>query len=107
MAPVNEVWQKPPVGSIKVNWDAAVDKARNRVGLGIITRDSNGQPVVMQCATRPYISDPAVAEALAAWTAVELSCKLQFQCIFWRVMLVRWSNTMVNMVFAEVVMGRF
>jgi hypothetical protein len=46
-APVNEVWQKPPIGSIKVNWDAAVDKARNRVGLGIIARDSNGQPVVM------------------------------------------------------------
>jgi ribonuclease HI len=78
---VVEVWQKPPVGSIKVNWDAAVDKEGNRIGLGIVVRDHNGQVVAMQCSTRQFICDPATAEALAAWTAVSLCGSLGLQSV--------------------------
>lgn len=30
------LWQKPPIGMCKVNWDEAVDKVHGRVEIGII-----------------------------------------------------------------------
>jgi hypothetical protein len=78
---VAEAWQKPEMGCVKLNWDAAVDKAKNKIGLGVIVRDSTGMVVAMQCSTRDLLSDPAVAEALEAWTAANLSCSLGLQRI--------------------------
>jgi hypothetical protein len=42
-------WQKPPGGTIKVNWDAAVDGRRRRIGMGAIARDSEGSIIAMKC----------------------------------------------------------
>ncbi|KAH6795437.1 hypothetical protein C2S51_036423 [Perilla frutescens var. frutescens] len=41
-------WQKPPIGVWKVNVDASV-KESGDVGLGIIIRDHQGNPIVSRC----------------------------------------------------------
>jgi hypothetical protein len=35
----------------------------------------------MLCASKDYISDPTMAEVVAAWRAVELACRLDLQGI--------------------------
>jgi hypothetical protein len=69
---VPQKWKKPPHGVIKLNWDAAIDKNNQRMGIGIIARDHNGNIVAAFVATRLYITDPSSAEALAAWKMAEL-----------------------------------
>ena len=49
--------------------------------MGIAVRDEDGLVVAAMCANRPYISDPATAEAIAAWMLADLSNKLGFKCI--------------------------
>ncbi|XP_059440309.1 uncharacterized protein LOC132172759 [Corylus avellana] len=65
--PVVQRWHTPPVGVVKINWDAAVDKDGEKMGIGIIARDHNGLILAAQVASRQYITDPTTAEALAAW----------------------------------------
>ncbi|KAI8534962.1 hypothetical protein RHMOL_Rhmol10G0137900 [Rhododendron molle] len=40
--PVISVWRRPEQGVIKINVDAAISKATNAVGTGVIARDSVG-----------------------------------------------------------------
>jgi hypothetical protein len=35
-------WKPPPLRVFKVNWDAAVESNRGKIGLGMIARDSMG-----------------------------------------------------------------
>ena len=46
------------------------------MGMGIITRDHEGRVVAAWCATKTDVSDPASAEALAAWNVAVLSHRL-------------------------------
>jgi hypothetical protein len=64
--PILTRWSKPPVGFVKLNWDAAVDRSKKMVGLGIIARDSRGIVVASMCSFHPYVSDSTVAEAMGA-----------------------------------------
>lgn len=41
-------WTKPPKGSVKVNWDAVVDKLNGKIGMGIMARDHGGGVVARQ-----------------------------------------------------------
>jgi hypothetical protein len=43
-------WKKTLVGIIKVNWDAAIDKTKERIGIGIIVQDHEGA-VLASCST--------------------------------------------------------
>lgn len=61
---------------IKVNWDAALDLNNKKMGVGIIGRDYLGQVLAVFCDTEPFIQEPVVAEAWAAWRAVELCQKM-------------------------------
>ena len=45
-------WNKPPFGVIKLNWDAAVDKEGQKMGVGIIARDHYGAILVVFVASR-------------------------------------------------------
>jgi hypothetical protein len=49
-----------------------------RMGVGIIARDDGGAVVAAMCASRPYITDPAMAEAMAAWMLAGFSHRLGF-----------------------------
>jgi hypothetical protein len=53
-----ERWQKPPVGTIKLNWDASVDVGANKMGMGMAARDHTGELVASFCATLEFITDP-------------------------------------------------
>jgi hypothetical protein len=45
-------WLPPPVGYVKVNWDASISKQQNKMGAGIAVRNHTGQVLVMACATK-------------------------------------------------------
>jgi ribonuclease HI len=66
-------WQRPPAGALKFNWDAAINKVTKRMGVGIIVRDDGGAVVAVRCASRPHITDPATAEAMAVWMLADFS----------------------------------
>ena len=61
----DEKWTAPQLGYVKINWDAALDKKRKLMGVGVVVRDCTGGVIASQCSTRPYINDPAVAEVMA------------------------------------------
>jgi hypothetical protein len=69
-------WKKPPIGVVKLNWDAAVDERTGNVGLGAIARDHEGRVLAMHGSICKHIYNPTTAETLAAWKAVVLSVQL-------------------------------
>jgi ribonuclease HI len=69
-------WLPPPLGHVKINWDASISKQQNRMGVGISVRDHTGKVVVMACATKDFINNPTMAEAVGAWFAVALAKRL-------------------------------
>lgn len=56
-------WKKPQIGTIKINWDAAIDNNGGRMGVGIVARDHQGVVLGASCMTRAYVTNPATAEA--------------------------------------------
>jgi hypothetical protein len=76
--PILTRWSKPPVGFVKLNWDAAVDRSKKMVGLGIIAHDSSGIVVVSMCSFHLYVSDSFVAKAMGARQGVEFG---RFLCL--------------------------
>lgn len=69
-------WQKPPTGYVKLNWDATTDAQGKRMGGGIVARDHEGKVLIAQTFTQNLITDPATAEAIVAWRAVELGIQM-------------------------------
>ncbi|OMO54212.1 Endonuclease/exonuclease/phosphatase [Corchorus olitorius] len=64
-------WQLPPNDSIKINCDAAFDKATGETGLAAVCRDHNGA-IVDGISCVAFADSVDVAEALA----VRMACKL-------------------------------
>jgi hypothetical protein len=54
------------VGSIKLNWDAVLDRNAWSMGIGIVVRNHEGNVVATLCSSIPDISDQAMAEAMDA-----------------------------------------
>lgn len=63
-------WQPPPRGMIKINWDAALDLTKKKIGLGIVARDDRGSFMAAYSKNQAIEVNPVVAEALAALHAV-------------------------------------
>ncbi|XP_041001629.1 uncharacterized protein LOC121247327 [Juglans microcarpa x Juglans regia] len=42
-------WEKPEVGRVKANWDAAVDATNRRVGIAVVVRDDQGEVLACLC----------------------------------------------------------
>ncbi|KAG2689722.1 hypothetical protein I3760_09G152300 [Carya illinoinensis] len=55
-------WVKPTAGSVKVNWDAALDQKKGKAGFGIVIRDEKGEVLTACCDQRPHVQNPAIAE---------------------------------------------
>ena len=60
------LWQPPHLGVYKVNWDAVVDIAHGRIGIGIIIRDYIGAVLAACSMAWCCLVEPFVAEAMAA-----------------------------------------
>ena len=86
----NEKWKTRPRGTMKLNWDAAIDRHKKLMGIGIVVRDFRGEVVATQCTTKAYVCDPVVAEALALWTAVVLLGQLSFTDVILKEIVLRW-----------------
>jgi len=71
-------WSPPPVGVIKVNWDASINEVKDWVGMGIIARDSNGLCMGAKCIPIRAQTDPKTAEFMAALQAVQFSKEVSF-----------------------------
>ncbi|XP_035547284.1 uncharacterized protein LOC118348864 [Juglans regia] len=72
-------WEKPRTGSVKANWDAAVDKKQRRVGLGVLIRDEDGKPLVAVEGQKDNVDHPVVAEAQALWKAMVICRDLRLE----------------------------
>lgn len=72
-------WKLPPEGVVKTNWDDALDISNKRMGVGVVVRDASGAILASMVTTIPFIRDPTVAEAMAAWKAVVFCSELGFQ----------------------------
>ncbi|XP_042974616.1 uncharacterized protein LOC122306248 [Carya illinoinensis] len=77
-----QVWKAPPYGYYKINWDAAVDHKNQRVGIGVIIRDSDGQVIGTMRKNKFLNPDPHLAEACAALHAVLLGSNIGLRNIF-------------------------
>jgi ribonuclease HI len=67
-------WKNPPEGWLKVNCDAALDKGKRRMGMGIILRDHEGKVRAAWSLSRPGLLDTTAAEATALFYGMKL-CK--------------------------------
>ncbi|XP_062152877.1 uncharacterized protein LOC133861169 [Alnus glutinosa] len=77
----DELWVRPPLGFIKLNWDSALARGKQLMGVGVIARDSEGQVVASMCTVQHYISDSVIAEASTIAT-LEFGKFLNLQSIF-------------------------
>jgi ribonuclease HI len=66
-----ERWKKPSREFLKCNWDAAIDSDEMRMGVGVVIKNHEGEVVAAKCCTKPHITDPLVAEIVAAWSAAQ------------------------------------
>lgn len=71
-------WKKSAVGRYKANFDAALDKKQQKMGVGVVVRDCNGDIVALMCAVRKCVS-PFVAKCKAIWEAMEMWIDLGFR----------------------------
>jgi ribonuclease HI len=69
-------WKNPPEGWLKVNCDAALDKGKRRMGMGIILRDHEGKVRAAWSLSRPGLMDTIAAEATALFYGMKLRKEL-------------------------------
>jgi hypothetical protein len=71
-------WKTPPTDTIKINFDAAINKSKGYVGLGIIARDSLGNVLGAKRLTKFLSTDSHIAEVMPASYAVIFSKEVGF-----------------------------
>jgi hypothetical protein len=76
---IHKGWHKPPMGWIKMNWDAALDKTVRKMGVGVVARYDCANVLVAMAMVIPYINDSAAAKSLAVWRVVNMCSELGFQ----------------------------
>lgn len=55
-----DLWNPPPIGSYKVNWDVALDHHNNNMEYGYIVRDSNDTVVAVACHSVRFLQEGLV-----------------------------------------------
>jgi hypothetical protein len=49
------------------------------MGMGFLAQNSIGHVLASYCATKPYIVDPGIAEAISTWKMIEVVVSFGFQ----------------------------
>ena len=76
--PAQVCWQPPLLDRVKINFDRAVFKNEDRVGIGVIVRDSQGMIMPSLSQNIPLPHSVVNLETLAACRALEFSLELGF-----------------------------
>jgi hypothetical protein len=63
-------WTQRPYDKWKTNVDAAVGQVDMKMGVGIVNRNAAGRVVAARAHQIPFIVDPLLAKAIAAWHAI-------------------------------------
>ncbi|XP_042972813.1 uncharacterized protein LOC122304620 [Carya illinoinensis] len=72
-------WKPPDVGVSKLNFDAAIDKVENRMGLCIVARNHLGELLFSYSASRLFSGTSDMAEAASLWKAMDLAIELDIR----------------------------
>jgi hypothetical protein len=67
------IWQPPPNGAIKINWDASINSEEGCIGLGIVAWDCMGGFLGARSMMQPVVVDPMTTEAMATLWAMQFS----------------------------------
>lgn len=59
-----DCWSRPPPD--KINWDVGIDEKNNRLGMGVIIRDSSGAVIAARSLTIQTKQEPVIGEAIEA-----------------------------------------
>ncbi|XP_065634433.1 uncharacterized protein LOC136069632 [Quercus suber] len=73
---VAQKWRPPAPNIYKINFDTAVSRASNLAGLGVIARDSRGDPIGALTMLVPFRQSVAELEALACLRAVQFALEI-------------------------------
>ncbi|KAF5454972.1 hypothetical protein F2P56_024597 [Juglans regia] len=65
-------WKPPTWPYVKVNFDAAFEKAKGRMVMGVIIKDSEGRLLAVVTVSKDHISTAAQAESAALHRAMDL-----------------------------------
>lgn len=63
---------------VQVNWDAAVDKYRRKIGISVIVRDMMGEVLAILLVPKDYIIESDIAEDVVALRAAQFCHELGF-----------------------------
>ena len=77
-----KAWLAPIRGWYKANWDVAIDKSNERVGIGVVLRDEKEHVFAAMYKTRMGLLEPTTGEAYAAYHAVCLCRDMGVQNLF-------------------------
>jgi hypothetical protein len=66
-------WLPPPSGSVKINWDAALNKNMGFIGLGCVARDWMGNFLGAKCTFQQTMVEPKMAKAISAIQAIHFA----------------------------------
>ncbi|XP_035547375.1 uncharacterized protein LOC118348911 [Juglans regia] len=74
-----QTWEAPPPNTFKVNLDAAIDKIKCKVGVGVIIRDCEGKVIASLRSSRGLFLDAQLGEAVAVLKATSLCVNLELR----------------------------
>jgi hypothetical protein len=72
------LWQPPPHGRLKANWDESIHRRAGCIGFGCIVRDSSGGVMGAACKYQKVIVEPKMAEVMAALFAISFCREVGF-----------------------------
>ncbi|KAF4349983.1 hypothetical protein G4B88_024494 [Cannabis sativa] len=66
-------WEAPPVGTLKLNMDAAVSSHKNKIRGGVLVRDHTGKVIAATAFSRMGQMQPQAAEGWVLWEGLKWS----------------------------------
>ncbi|XP_035551149.1 uncharacterized protein LOC118349712 [Juglans regia] len=74
-----ENWKRPNGQWFKANFDGALNMEMQKMGMGIVVRDSKGEVIASLCGTKGSVTSPFIAELNALWRTMDFCSELGLQ----------------------------